>query len=348
MAQQRCAHGDREQRATPAIYRMTTVRERASSVLSPNAAGLIDSHSFDQFYTPRNDPRNGASERGPTTAQRMQRFLESAPPLAIDAARLAIADAAVDTASITHLVVVTCTGFGSPGLEFALIDGLVLRRNISRTQIGFMGCHGMFNGMAVAKAFTEADPDARVLLVSVELCSLHFQYGWNTQRVVANALFADGAAAMVIGPGSDQSRWTLNAMASEYIEDTADQMSWHVGDHGFEMTLAPTVPAAIGSNVRTWMQDWLAQHDLTIDAIGSWAIHPGGPRIVSAVANALSLDESAVAISRDVLASRGNMSSATIGFILQRMCAANTDKPIVAMSFGPGLTAEAALLRKDV
>ena len=138
---------------------------------------------------------------GPTTGQRMQHYAELAPPLAVAASVEAVRRCGLDAAELTHLVTVSCTGFVAPGFDVALMRALNLRPTIQRTHVGYMGCHGALNGLRVARAFAGADADARVLLCAVELCSLHYHYGWNPSKMIANALFADGAAALVGVPG---------------------------------------------------------------------------------------------------------------------------------------------------
>ncbi|MBN9120491.1 MAG: type III polyketide synthase, partial [Planctomycetes bacterium] len=139
---------------------------------------------------------------GPTTAERMTIYAEEAGPLAVRASAAALAESAFDAASVTHLVTVSCTGFVAPGVDFALITGLGLQPTVARTHVGFMGCHGALNGLRVANAFASADPGARVLVCAVELCSLHYYYGSAADKLIANAIFADGAAA-VVGEGEE-------------------------------------------------------------------------------------------------------------------------------------------------
>lgn len=287
-------------------------------------------------------------ERNPSTGERMQRFVRHAGPLALTAARRALADAGVAAERVTHLVTVSCTGFQAPGFDLELIARLPLHPDVERTQVGFMGCHGSLNGLRVARAFVEADPQACVLLCSLELCSLHLHYGWDPEKVVANALFADGAAALVgmADRGEPLQRPGLRAVASgsTVIPDTAELMSWTIGDHGFAMGLSPQVPAAVARHLRPWLERWLRRHDLEIGAIGAWALHPGGPRILQASATALGLAPEQIAVSETVLREHGNMSSATILFILERLRRATAPGPWLALAFGPGLTVEAALL----
>jgi predicted naringenin-chalcone synthase len=212
--------------------------------------------------------------------------------------------------------------------------------------IGFMGCHGALNGMQVASAIVTADPMARVLLCCVELGTLHFQYGWEAQQIVANALFGDGAAAMIVGNDAHvRDAVAIEDTVTTFIENTAADMTWQIGDHGYVMTLSPRVPEILAEKLRPWLDEWLARHDLAIEEVGGWAIHAGGPRIVSAVSERLKLTTEQVRHSWDVLRHGGNVSSATVLFILQRLREAETALPYVVLSFGPGLVAEAALLR---
>ncbi len=278
---------------------------------------------------------------GPSTAVRNRMYAVHAPPLAVTAALGALEQAEVPSETVTHLVTVSCTGFMAPGIDLALINGLGLKPTVLRTHIGFMGCHGALNGLRVANAFTLAEPSAVVLMLAVELCSLHFHFGDEPEKVVANALFADGAAAVVgtFGKGA----WRVAATGSCLISNTANAMSWTIGEHGFEMTLSKHVPKRITENLGSWMSDWLAQSGLRIDEIKSWAIHPGGPKIIDAVESALELAPGASAISRKIFEEYGNMSSPTVLFILNDMMKTNQELPCVMLGFGPGLVAEAVL-----
>jgi alkylresorcinol/alkylpyrone synthase len=326
-------------RTLATLFRRTQVRTR-HSVLLESPAG---SEPRQTFYMPASEPE----DRGPTTRRRMQQYAHSAPELAVEASARALQKGGVSPQQITHVIVVTCTGFEAPGVDVALINQLGLPANVARTQVGFMGCHGALNGLRVAGAFAEADPRACILVAAVELCSLHYQYGWNSERLVSNALFADGAAAVVGGgcPPAEAGPWQLLGSGSFLMPNTEDAMTWRIGDHGFEMTLSAQVPGLIEQHLRPWLIDWLAGHRLTLDQIGSWAIHPGGPRIVDSAARALGLTEEAVEPSMQVFYERGNMSSPTLVFILEALHARGASGPCVALGFGPGLAVEAALLR---
>lgn len=279
---------------------------------------------------------------GPTTGERMRDYAEYAPRLALEAAGTAVAESRFDPETFSHLVTVSCTGFLAPGLDVALIRGLSLRPNVERTHIGFMGCHGALNGLRVANAFASAVPAARVLLCAVELCSLHYYYGNAADKLIANAIFADGAAA-VVGTGGREEPWRHATSGSCLIPESEQDMAWVVGDHGFEMTLSRRVPGLIARCLKPWLESWLRDNGLSLDAVKSWAVHPGGPKILSAVEEGLALPSQALGASRTVYAEHGNMSSPTILFILDRLRRENAPRPCVALGFGPGLVAEAAL-----
>lgn len=319
------------ERLIPAVFKSTRIQRRYSVLLQGNPLRQ-------EFFPPARD----AGDRGPTTAARMARFDAEVRPLA----RRAATDALGGARDVTHLVTVSCSGFRAPGFDLALVDDLGLPRDVARTHVGFMGCHGLLNGLRVAKAFLDADPAARVLVCSVELCSVHYDYGGETPSIVANALFADGAAALLCT--GEAGAWTLAASGSVVVPDTAGLMTWDIGDHGFAMGLSPDVPAAIERHLAPWLTEWLARHGLSRTDVGSWCVHPGGPRILSTVEHALGLPPAATAESRTVLEQCGNMSSATVGFILDRLMQADAPRPCVALGFGPGLTVEAALFRNDV
>jgi predicted naringenin-chalcone synthase len=288
-----------------------------------------------------------SGERGPTTGQRMQHYAENAAPLALQAAGEALSRSGLVAGEVTHLVTVSCTGFWSPGLDYELITGLGLPSDTQRTHIGFMGCNAALNALRVARAFTGADAEACVLLCAVELCGAHFHYGWDAEKAIANALFADGAAA-AIGASAGRApagAWCVAADGCCLLPNSREDMGWTIGDYGFEMRLSRRVPALIARYLRPWMERWLGENGLAIGDVGSWAVHPGGPRILEGVEEALGLPPQATAAAHEVLATHGNMSSPTVLFILDRLLERRAPRPCVALAFGPGLTIEAVLFR---
>ena len=335
-----CAVGERQQRMLKILYRKSGVENRRTVLPHRIATEWVASSD--------NGGDSGAveSSRGPTTAERMQFYRQHASPLARQASAKALARSPFDAIDMTHLVTVSCTGFSAPGVDIDLINDLPLKADTQRVNVGFMGCHGAINGLRVAQALASSNRESRVLLCAVECCSLHYRFQWDPDRFVGNALFADGAAALVatVEPVGDDSL-TLVDTASQLIPDSTDAMTWNVGNHGFEMYLSARVPDLIKEHLSSWLMQWLAEHDLEIDQVGGWAVHPGGPRILQAVEDSLRLPSHALSVSRDVLKTLGNMSSPTILFILDRLRQQGHGRPFVALGFGPGLIAEAALLK---
>ena len=333
------------------LYRRSGVERRASVLLDRPDGPLATRQSF---YRPVRDE----GDLGPSTADRMGRYEAHAPGLALRAAGRAMSDAGQDPAGVSHLVTVSCTGFASPGVDIRLVEELGLDRDVTRTQVGFMGCHGALNGLRVAHGYVRAEPESVVLLCAVELCSLHFAYGWDPEAMVANALFADGAGAVVCaggpvaggradGPdagGPSPGGWTVASTGTVLLDESGDDMTWRIGNHGFRMTLSSRVPDIIGGQLAGWLEPWLARSGLEPDDVATWAVHPGGPRILDAVEGSLGLDRSRTEAARSVLRGHGNMSSATILFILERLRRERAPLPCVALAFGPGLVAEAALI----
>lgn len=339
-----CGIGDRRARTLKALYRRSRIRTR-HSVLFQSSDGPLRARQ--PFYAAAADDQ----DFGPTTSERMAAYAEHAPDLAIRAARSALQAGAVDPSEVTHLISVSCTGFVSPGVDSALIESLGLGADTERTHVGFMGCHGALNGLRVARGYALQDPGVVPLVCAVELCSLHFAYGWDLDMLVANSLFADGAAAVVgrvgapaSGPSEAGQPWRVIGTGTLLMADSAEAMTWRIGDHGFRMTLSARVPELIEERLAGWLDGWLAEQGLSREEVGSWAIHPGGPRILTAVETALGLTTEDTATSREVLATCGNMSSPTILFILDRMRTEGAERPCVALAFGPGLAVEAVLL----
>lgn len=337
-AQTLSSHNSAQARRLKVIYRRAGVEQRGSVLLEPAAENSVRQ----SFYPAATSPE----DRGPTTRCRSQRYAAEAPALARASSQAALDRSGVAAGEITHLVTVTCTGFDAPGIDIALIDELSLPRTTQRVQVGFMGCHGAINGLRTAAGLIAAHPGARVLLCSVELCSLHYQYGYDADRIVSGALFADGSGAMVLtaaAGGSPVAR--LDATGSYLVPASREAMTWRIGNHGYEMTLSASVPGLIETELKAFLSAWLADQGEAIETIGGWAVHPGGSRILSAVETALALPADALAVPRRVLAEHGNMSSSTMVMILERFASAGTPKPWLMLGFGPGLEIEVALIR---
>lgn len=339
-----CCDNADEAALLPVLYRQTGIRKRHMVFQEHMVQEIRQGTALEELKS-EFTPKGGAADRGPTTGVRMKRYRTEAPVLAEQACGRALEQANLPPTAVTHLVTVSCTGFSAPGPDIRLFRQLGLSPMVQRVNVGFMGCHGALNGLRVARGLVAADPDAVVLLCAIELCSLHFHYGWDPKKVVANALFADGAAA-IVGVHTDSApvdAWRVAATGSCLIPDSEFAMSWNIGDHGFDMTLSTRVPNLIGEHLRPFMDRWLARFDLSVGQIASWAIHPGGPRILRSVEEPLGISSEDTVASREILAEHGNMSSPTVLFILDRLRQRNAPRPCVALGFGPGLVAEAAL-----
>ena len=351
VAAQFCSATSEQAHMLNVLYRMSGVESRGSVVLDSPSGPLTGRQSFFPPISPE-------FPSGPTTETRLERFGEVAGPLALASSRKALERSGVAAKDVTHLITVTCSGFVAPGFDFTLINELPLRPEVERTQVGFMGCHAALNALRVARAFVAADPTSVVLICCVEICTLHYQYGWDPEQIVANSLFADGSGACVVqaepsvnsesngrnGSHTKQPLSQIISSGSVVLPDSADAMTWRVGDHGFRMTLSSRVPGLLAMHLRTWMTRWLGKNGLTPEDIVTWAVHPGGPRILNAFAEAMSIPPTELSVSRDIMRTHGNMSSPTVLFVLDRLRDQGASGPCVAIGFGPGLVAEATLI----
>ncbi|MBN9141307.1 MAG: type III polyketide synthase [Micrococcales bacterium] len=313
-----------------------------------DASGIEQRHTvIDELVAPRDSPLVDADGgiRPAPTSERTALYARYAPALAIDAARRALASASVAADEVSHLVTVSCTGFVSPGTDLALVQALGLAPSTARLHVGFMGCAGAFPALRAADAYCGADPEAVVLVVCVELCTLHLQATDEPEQIVAMSLFADGAAAAVVSarPAAGDAL-ALDGFLTDVLPDSVDEMRWMVGDAGFVMHLSSRVPGHIGRGIRTALAPLLPEGPQAVDA---WAVHPGGRSILDHVEDALGLPETAMAPSRAVLSDYGNMSSPTVLFVLRELLTGGARGTVCAAAFGPGLTLEAARMRVE-
>ncbi|MCT9819637.1 type III polyketide synthase [Microbacterium sp. W1N] len=289
-----------------------------------------------------------AATRGilaPSTGARNAVYTREAPALFATAARDALDRSGVDASEVTHVVTASCTGFFAPGPEFRLVRDLGLDPTVSREHLGFLGCAAALPALRSAARICAADPTATVLVVCGEICTIHLRRSDDPDQIVSSAVFADGAAAAVVtGMPVDAAtpHLELDRFATAITQDGESDMGWTIGDTGFEMTLSAEVPRIIGREVRGALEPLL-----TSVAPDTWAVHPGGKSILDRVQGAFDLPDAALAPSRDVLRHYGNMSSATVLFILQRLLedpARRDGARVLALAFAPGLTVESALL----
>ncbi len=326
---------ERQKKILQRLYRRTEIDYRSTILVSE------DRRAVEQLFP---SPDCGALE-SPGTARRMEIYDYFAKQLATRASHEALRKASVHPDQITHLVSVSCTGFKAPGFDIEVVKQLGLNRSVHRTHIGFMGCHGTMNALRVARGFLQLHREAHVLLCATEICSAHFQYGWTPDDLVANSLFADGAASLVMSNSPGIMSY-VDSM-SYLVDESESAMTWAIGDNGFRMTLSAEVPSLIENTLPDLVEQWLKMRGLSISDIGCYAVHPGGPRILDAVAKCLDLAPEALDTSREILAQCGNMSSPTVLFIIEKLLEQNRNYPCLALAFGPGLTIEAALLARS-
>lgn len=324
-----------EERKLRAIFKMSGIETRYSVL-----GDYGKSSGFDFF-----DNHNGGAL--PTTRKRLDYFREHAVALSKAAIQACLSQRGQpDRHSITHLIVVSCTGMYAPGLDIDLVNQLELPSSVQRTCINFMGCYAAFNAIKLGHHICESE-QARVLIVCTELCSLHFQNQISEDNFLANALFADGAAAMLMEskpkPGYNLSPAGFHCD----LNPTGEQdMTWRVGDFGFEMRLSSYVPDLIKQGIGALTSSLLQRQPLS--GISYFAIHPGGRKILEAIQTALGISQHDNQISYSVLRDFGNMSSPTVIFVLQRIMnqlqVSDHGKKILSFAFGPGLTLESMIL----
>jgi alpha-pyrone synthase len=301
---------------------------RRWSCLAPAAAGCNASVDADGFYT---------LGRFPSTAERMTRYEAEAPALAARA----VDGLGAAARAATHLIVTSCTGFSAPGIDLDLVRRCGLDPAVERTVIGFMGCYAAITALKLARHIVRSEPAARVLVLSVELCTLHLQETEDLDRLLTFLLFGDGASAALVS--AEPVGLALDGFHAVLVQRAADQITWNIRDFGFDMVLSGQVPATINDALRAGAARVLS--DTSVDAIDMWAVHPGGRTVLDAVEGAFGLGQSALGASRAILRDYGNMSSPTVMFVLEALMREQAPAGArgCAMAFGPGLTAETML-----
>lgn len=287
----------------------------------------------------------------PGTAARMAIYKANALNLALNAIEDCLKQIPnFQPQSITHLIIVSCTGMYAPGLDIEIIQELDLNLSTQRTAVNFMGCYGAFNGLKLADAISRSNPDAKVLLVCVELCSIHFQRSSDLDNLVSNAIFADGAAAVLLQSKPTNCRYLeLVSFYNTIVPQSNREMAWHIGDQGFDMELSSYVPDLVKSGINGFSKKLLEFNKLSMQDIDYFAIHPGGKKILEACEEALDISDFDNRFSYEVMKNYGNMSSATVLFVLRKLWeelrTVADEKNIFSCAFGPGLTLEAMLLK---
>jgi len=329
-----------EARKLRALFRATGIETRCS-VLSDYGREI----GF-EFFTD-----NELVEPFPSTLQRMEVFKKHALNLSLAAVNKCTEKIpSIEKKEITHLVVVSCTGMYAPGLDIDLVKALGLNSSISRTCINFMGCYAAFNALKLADLLCSSEQNAKVLMVCTELCTIHFQKQNTENNMLANALFADGSAALLV---EAQPRKGINLKPTAFHCDLATEgeqdMAWTIGDWGFEMKLSSYVPDVIRSGIKKLTKSLLERISQNLSDVSYFAIHPGGKKILEVIEQELNISKNSNRHAYEILKRYGNMSSPTVLFVLQEICEELSDKDqnknILSFAFGPGLTMESMLLQ---
>jgi predicted naringenin-chalcone synthase len=319
------------------------------------ASGIAHRYSVLSDYGKQSDfsfyPNTKNFEPFPSTATRMREYQKHAISLSTAAIKNCLEDRpAIAPAEITHLITVSCTGMYAPGLDIEIVKTLGFQKNVQRTCINFMGCYAAFNAIKLAHAICTASPLAKVLVVCTELCSLHFQKELTDDTILSNAIFGDGSAAALI-ESKPANGWNLSPKLFYNTLSFTDHehMAWGIGDAGFEMKLSAYVPDIIKSEIREVTTALLAGQGKSISDVQHMAIHPGGKKILEVTETALGITRNQSQASHEILRQFGNMSSATILFVLdnimKRAEPTQQDSDVLSFAFGPGLTIESMLFK---
>ena len=336
------AEDNRTKRILRHIYRQSAIETRHTAV------GRFGRQDPDAIFRDRGDGKWII----PTTAERNRVYQTVTKEAAVALADQTLeACPEIEAQDITHLVTASCTGFYNPGPDYHIIRELGLRKTVKRSHLGFMGCYAAFPAMRLAQTICQADPEAVVLIQCMELCSLHLQLDPdNPEALVAGSLFADGAGCAIISTRSipkGHAGYELKQFASALTEEGEDAMAWDIGDQGFDIVLSGYVPRILGENIRSTVLPAFADVGWEEKDVDFWCVHPGGKAILDQVEKALDLPEEAFHVPRDILRRYGNMSSATILFLLKQ--GLETHPPgtrTAAMAFGPGLTVEMGFMEQ--
>jgi predicted naringenin-chalcone synthase len=279
----------------------------------------------------------------PSTKARMEVFQKEAPKLSLEACQSALYQANIHPKEVTHLILISCTGMVAPGVELDLVHQMEMNPTVERYCIHFMGCYAAFTGLKLADKILKAEPEAKVLVVAVELCTLHFQKEYTEDNLLANSLFGDGAAAALLM--KSEKGLAIKNYLSQILREGEKDMAWGIGDFGFEMRLSQYIPALLDQGIHQLREVFESKFGLS--KITQFAIHPGGKQILQKVQVAFGLAPEVNRHSMEVLKNHGNMSSVSILFVLEKMLKdTSVQEDILAMGFGPGLTLETLLLEK--
>jgi predicted naringenin-chalcone synthase len=325
------AASESEMRKLRFIYRHCGIQQRYS-VLSDYSRPLTEW----KFY-----PQSENLEPFPSLEQRMGVFFKQAPLLSIDAIRNCL-DGIIHHQDITHLITVSCTGLSAPGLDLQVMELMDLKKDIFRTSVNFMGCYAAIHALKLANVICNGNNTARVLIVCTELCTLHFQREPTPDNIMSSLLFGDGAAAVLVMPNESRSAGLeITGFYSEVIPKGKRDMAWEISSSGFLMTLSGYVPELIEEDFAGVVERSLQKEAFSQNEITHWCIHPGGKKILEAIKKSTGIDQDRLQESYNVLQHYGNMSSASVLFVLKSILHhIHGGKKVFAAAFGPGLTVE--------
>ena len=318
-------------------------------------SGIEKRHSVIKDFHANGDPRLFFQKDGslstPSTGTRNELYSQHAKKLFVDIARrLVEGQEVVQKDEITHVITVSCTGFFAPEPAYEIVKRLGLSASTQRFHLGFMGCFAAFPALKMAKSFCEADSNANVLVICLELCTLHLQSSQKTDNLISASVFGDGGAgALVSSKKPSGVHYSLDQFATSIADDSEKDMAWTIGDTGFDMVLSTYVPEIIESNLKAAVQPLINAYSTELEDIAHWALHPGGRAILDKIEQNFELEPQQLHSSRATLSNYGNMSSATVLFVLKHLLeqSAHEEKEsTLAIAFGPGLTIESGLLTK--
>jgi predicted naringenin-chalcone synthase len=290
-------------------------------------------------------PHAESLEPFPSLEMRMAWYQKYAAALSMDAIRNCLQPLGNNAPAITHLLTVSCTGMSAPGLDLQVMELMELPRDIHRSSVNFMGCYAAIHALKQAHQICTAEPEANVLIVCTELCTLHFQKNPTADNIAASLLFGDGAAAVLVsGASKNLAKAKLKNFYAEVLPKGKRDMSWELSSTGFLMTLSGYVPELISADFKPLLERALKRYGIPLQSIHSWCIHPGGKRILHAVQQSVGLEPPALNAAESILRDYGNMSSPSILFVMKKMLEDGAQGPMLAAAFGPGLTMETSLL----
>ena len=329
--------GEEEKRKLAFLYHHSGIETRHS--VMPDYGNNLTGEKF----LPEND-----EDPFPTIDQRMELYKRNASAISIEAINKCI-DTHINADQITHLITISCTGMSAPGLDLEIMEAMQLSPTLFRTSINFMGCYAAIHGLKLAKFICDSEPDAQVVIVATELCTLHFQKEFTLENASSSLLFADGSAAVLISNKTTSPKaLQIESFHSQVSFQGKNDMAWEISSKGFLMTLSSYIPQLIKEDIELLISGALQKKGLTHKEIPHWSIHPGGKKIVDVIEQKLSLTAEQTKFARKVLAENGNMSSPTILFVLKEIMDSSI-KPgehIFGVAFGPGLTMETFLVKK--